>query len=635
MLLLAAGTAGATSRRLLAPALALQSLGSVLAGVAGMIVLVSGDPIGRAFTDELAPRVGVDPLSGFFVAVVALVAAPAAVYAIGYLRDARHPALLAVLTGLFPLTLVGVLVARDPVTLLASWELMSLVPAAAILVAADGPARRRVVFEYLAITHLGGVGVWVAVLMLAERGALSDPAVMTGAGGGAVAVIAVAGLVGFGTKAGLVPLHAWLPRAHPEAPGHVSAVMSGAMVAVAVYGLVRLALEWLGEPRAAVGIAMIALGALSSVAGILYAAVQGRLKRLLAFSTIENMGLVVVGVGGAALLASRGERGWAGVMLAGALLHVANHAVLKALLFLGASSVDRVTGGSPLAGGGLLGRMPWTGTGMLVGGLGLAGIPLLSGFAGEWVILQGLLELARSDDTDVALLGAVAVVAVGVTAGLAALCFASALGVTLLGRPRSPAAAEATDPPPPMTVSVAALAVTCAGLSIAPGLLFGPLVRMAGGSGTSSVSGIGVPGSMLPALAVGVALPVLAFLLVRMRGRPAQTAPAWTCGHVPDPALAWTPAAFVKPLVLILTGVLRPDRHVLVQRRDGIVREVRYVGSVPHLFDRLVYAPIARTATAAGMHARRLQSGSLRAYLTYLVALMMVLLALAHMGALG
>src|SRR5690606_35734494 len=214
----AGGTLLAAWRRTVAAGLWAQAAGMAAVGGAGAASLLAGASAGDRFTGRIGAAVGVDPLSGLFLAIVALGAVPAAVAATAALRGAPGRRALAALMGLFHLALVGVLVARDVTVFLACWELMTIAPAAAILVARPGAPARRAGFESLAITRLGGAGVWVAMLALAERGALDGPAGLAGAGGGAQVLVGVAGLVGFGTKAGLVPLHAWLPRAHPLAP---------------------------------------------------------------------------------------------------------------------------------------------------------------------------------------------------------------------------------------------------------------------------------------------------------------------------------------------------------------------------------------------------------------------------------
>jgi len=635
---LAGGALLAASARWRTAALGVQALGLALVGVAGAWCLLAGRSVGSGFTSGFHPEVGIDPLSGFFIVVVVVIAVPAALYATGYLRGSAHPRALTVLTGLFPLALIGVLVARDATLFLASWELMTLVPAAAILVAHGDEESRRTVFEYLAITHIGGAGVWVAILVLADHGGLGDPAGLASAGAGVQTLVAVSALIGFGTKAGLVPLHSWLPRAHPVAPSHISAVMSGVMVKVALYGIVRVVFGWLGGPPLWVGVALLVMGGLSALVGVTYALFQHDLKRLLAFHTIENVGIITLALGAAAMFVARGEDQWAALALAGALLHSLNHALFKALLFLGAGSIERSVGGLNLDRlGGVLRRMPWTGSAFLVGTVAIAGLPPLNGFASEWVALQALFGLGRQDALGIALAGGLAVAALGATLGLGVLCFAKVIGLVLLGRPRSPEGEAAGEVGVSMRAAVTALSVACIVLGVVPGLLLPSLAELAPGDGSlARGAGFSVAGTSLPTLAIALVLAIGLGLLVLARAhRTAAPAPVWICGQQVDDRLAWTSAAFTKPVLLVLSTVLRPEREVDVLVQAGVVREVRHRGGVPHLFDSLLYGPAVRVALVGASAARRLQSGSLRTYIAYLVGLVILLLLFARAGVLG
>lgn len=624
--------------RRMGAALAVQAAGALLLGAGGAVCALAGRSVGAGFSSGLAPSVGVDPLSGAFLAVVAVVAAPAAIHAVAGLRGVRNAPGIAALTGLFPIVLAGVLCARDVTTFLACWELMTLVPAAAILLAGDAAPRRRTVFEYLAITHIGGAGVWAAMILLAANGALGAPGGLSGAGTALTATVAVAGIVGFGTKAGLVPLHAWLPRTHPLAPPHVSALMSGAMVAVALYGLARLMLEWVGRPAPWMGVLLLALGAASALAGAAYALFQRDLKRLLAFSTVENMGVAAMALAAGALFLAQDDARWAGVALAAAVLQALAHAAAKALMFLSAGSMDRAGGGLRLDRmGGVLARLPSTGGATAVGALTLAGLPLLGVFAGEWLTLQALLRLGRGDEPVPAVAAGLATAALGATVALAAYAFVMVIGLALLGRPRTPGYRDAREVPLAMRAPVVALAGVCALVGVLPGLLAPRLAALAPGAPDLDASaGLSVPGSSLPTLGLTLALAVAIGAIAALRGRRrALPAPVWNCGQDAAPQLEWTAAAFSKPASLAFGAVLRPRREVAVDAPAGVVRGLRHRGEVPHLFDDRVYAPAARGAMAAALVARRLQSGSLRQYVGGLTALVLALLALVRLGVLG
>jgi hydrogenase-4 component B len=616
--------------------LALQALGMACLGVVGAIALFAERRIGAGFTSDVTPRLGVDAMSGAFIAILAVVAVPVLLFAAGYLRGAPAARTVAGLTAAFQIALVGVLAARDPSTLLGFWELMTVVPALTILVARSGARVRRVVYEYLAITHVGGAGVWIAVLVLADHGALGSPGGLASAGSGIQALVAIASIVGFGTKAGLMPMHVWLPRAHPVAPTHVSALMSGVMIKVAMYGLIRALFEWIGPAPLWVGVVVLAIGGLSAVGGVVYALFQHELKRLLAFHSIENVGIIALALGAALVLADRGREELAAIAFAAAILHCLNHAVFKALLFLGAGAFERAAGTLEIDRlGGLLRRLPWTAGAFLVGAAAIAGLPPLNGFASEWLTLQSLTRVGGESAVGVALAGALALAALAATAGLALLCFAKVAGLVLLGPPRTPGAAAAREAPGTMRAATVLLAAWCVMLGVAPGLLIPSFAGIVGDGEHPLHAGISVPGTSLRTLGIVLTLSIVLGVLVAARGRrSAAPAPVWACGQPVEPALLWTSSGFTKTLRLSFATVLRPERVVEVVEADGVVREVRHRARVPHLFDAL-YSPIVRAALASAALARRLQSGSLRLYVAYLAGLVLLMLMLTRAGALG
>ena len=616
--------------------LRVQALGAALLSASGYAVLAGGTSYGRAFASTFSPRVGVDPLSGFFLGTLGLVAAAALWFASDYLRPVARSRAVGALSSVFVLAMAGLFCARDPLLLLGSWELMTLVPAAVILVAADPDRRLRgTVFTYVAFTHVGGAGTWVAVLLLANAGAIGHPGVVA-AGSSLQIGVAVAALIGMGTKVGLAPLHVWLPRAHPIAPAPISALMSGVMIKAGIYLLIRALVEWLGPLPIWYGALVIGLGGLSAVGGVLYALFQHDLKRLLAFHSIENIGIIVLGLGACLVLRARGAEGWAAIALAAALLHTVNHAVFKSLLFLGAGAFERVVGSLELDRlGGLLRRMPWTGGAFFIGAAAIAGLPPLNGFASEWLTLQALLHVPAYGAVGDGVVGAVALGALAATAALAVFCFVKVIGLVLLGPPRRDRIAAATEAPPGMTVPLLALALTCVVLGVAPGLLFGSLRGLApwAASGPTRI-GLDVPGTgSLPTVGIAAVLLGSTIVLAGLRrGRAAAPAPTWACGQLVEPRLRWSSAGFTKPLRLVLEVLLRPERDITVTRRTGVVQEVSYEGRVPHLIEERIYSPVGRWSMSAAARIRRLQSGSVGTYVGYLIGLVVLALVAARTG---
>jgi hydrogenase-4 component B len=369
--------------------------------------------------------------------------------------------------------------------------------------------------------------------------------------------------------------------------------------------------------------------------------VQHELKRLLAFSSIENVGIIALALGAAILLRSRGELVWADLAFAAALLHTANHAAFKALLFLAAGAFGQAAGSLELDRlGGLLRRMPWTGWTFMIGCAAIAGLPPLNGFVSEWMTLQALLHVGYSDAAGFAAAGALAASALAATAALALYCFVKVVGLVLLGPPRTPEVAAATERPPATRGAVALLAAACVLLGALPGLVLPTLAGLGNASASRPESQVGLelPGTGgLPTLALLVALAAVGAVLLRWiaAGRRSAPAPAWVCGQRVEPSLNWTSAGFTKPLRLVLESVLRPEREIEIRREGALVQEVRYEAEVPHLFDTVLYAPAHRASLRAARVARRLQSGSLRAYILYLLGLVLVLLTVVRLGGIG
>jgi hydrogenase-4 component B len=616
-----------------------QAAGATFVAVAGFWTLASGTAVGDGFTSAMTAQVGVDGLSGFFLGTLGVVAAPAAVFSIRYLTPTAQGRVVASLTAWFVLALALVVCARDPLTFLFGWEVMTLLPAVVILVARRADrATRRTVFTYVGITHLGGAGTWIAILLLAESGAVGGQGTLS-SGSGLQIGIALAALIGMGTKAGIAPLHVWLPRTHPIAPAPVSALMSGVMIKVAIYGLVRVLVDWVGVLPSWVGVLVLAAGAFSAVAGVVYALFQHELKRLLALHSIENVGIIVLGIGACLLLRSAGAPEWAAFALGAALLHTLNHALFKALLFLGAGAFERAAGALELDQlGGLLRRMPWTGAAFLLGAAAIAGLPPLNGFASEWLTLQALLHVPAYGGVGSGLAGAIALAALAGTAALAVFCFVKVVGLVLLGAPRREGTATALESPWPMRAALTMLAAGCVVLGVAPGFLFGKLVELAPWPAQApSAAGLPLPGTgSLPTPGIAIVLVAFTAGFVLLRGRrSAAPAPSWACGQLVEPQLRWTSAGFTKPLRLVLEAVLRPGRAIAVVSVGGVVQAISYHGYVPHLIEDRLYRPAARVSLGLAVHARRLQSGRLGVYIAYLIALVLVLLLAARVGMIG
>lgn len=616
-------------------------------GVAGLIAGVaalSGLEF-RARLPGLLPGAGVqialDPLGGWFVAVTGGVLAAAAVYGIGYAGGGHGPSGRGVQAAL-PVFAVAVLLvpaAGSVSTLLVLWELMAL--ASLLLILAEHRTRPAVAeagWWYAALTHAGFVAILLGLLLFAAqaggdsfaelRAADLSPALR-----GTVFVLVLAG---FGSKAGLVPLHVWLPRAHAEAPSPVSAMLSAAMVNLGVYGVIRVGFDLLGGGSRWWWLLVLALGAVSALYGILQAAVAADLKRLLAYSTVENMGLVFLALGAAGIFSTSGAAALAALALAAALLHVLNHAGFKALLFAAAGGVLRATGTRDLdALGGLRSRMPATTILFAVGALGAAALPLGNGFVSEWLLLQSLVHAVPAGGVVTAVAMPVAVAVVALTAGLALATFVKALGVGFFARPRSAAAAAATESPPAMLAAAGLLAAACIGFGLAPAAV-GPALAQAVGTAThdpAEVLGGGVGlrlagiastvSPLLIAVAVLVALAGCALLVRLVSGRVVRrrAVALWDCGvGAPTERMQYTATSFAEPLQRVFDDVLAPETDVDVTPHTEsayLVARVAYQMRVPDRVEHALYAPIITAARRLGRLGPVLANGSVHRYLAY------------------
>lgn len=630
--------------RVRAAATGVCTAGIGVCGVVAGVAALGGAGL-RVWLPWLLPlagvRLSVDPLGGLFLAVAGAVVATAAVYGIGYVGGGHGPRGRGAQASLplFGWALLLVPCADSISTFLVTWELVALT--SLLLVLAEHQRRLRVAeagLWYAAMTHLGLVAILVGLATFgAATGGESFDALRSGhlspITQGLIFVLVFAGC---GSKAGLVPLHVWLPRAHPEAPSHVSMMLSAAMVNLGVYGVLRFGVDLLGGGSRWWWLLVLGAGAVSALYGILQAAVATDLKRLLAYSTVENMGLVFVGVGASGVLRTSGAPGLAALAMAAALLHVVNHAGFKALLFGAAGSVLRATGSRDLdALGGLRSRMPVTTALFALGALGAAALPSGNGFVSEWLLLQSLVHAVPSGGVTTALVMPAAVAVVALTAGLSVATFVKAVGVGFFARPRSDSAATASESPRVMVAMMGVLAVGCVGLAVAPGALGPALTRavdtatpVAGGqlSGGVTVRLAGITSTLSPLLIIvavlAAVLIVAATARLASRGvRRRRAAALWDCGAGPPTArMEYTATSFAEPLQRVFDDVLAPETDVDVTpyaESRYIVERVRYHGRIPDRIEHQLYRPVMVAARIIGRGGRMLANGSVHRYLGY------------------
>lgn len=591
-----------------------------------------------------------DPLGGFFMALVGAVAIPVGLYWIGYARHEQAGRVPLVVLPLFVAGLLMVPAAGSVTTFLLAWELMAAASLVLVLTGHNRVEVRSAALFYAAMTQLGFVALLIGLLVLSASVGSDRYSALAHAPQAVRDVVFALTVVGFGSKAGLLPLHAWLPRAHPEAPSPVSALMSAAMVNLGVYGIVRFDLQLLGPGPRWWGVVLLVIGGASALYGVLQATVAADLKRLLAFSTIENMGLISVALGAATLFADSGAHAAATVATTAAMLHLIAHAAFKALAFLGAGSVLAATGLRDLDRlGGLAHRMPATTLLFGLAALGATGLPLGAGFVSEWLLIQSLAHAASDHNTMVSLLAPLGVGVVALTTGLAVAAMVKAFGIGFLARPRSAEAEAAHEAPASMLIGSVLAASACLVLAVAPAVLapvlwrvldeipaagaiaftdFGTMVRLPGLSGSI---GPGLLAAALVAATVGAT--GLTWWRRRSRPQPAVL-PLWACGaDLLTARMQYTATSFGEPLQRVFDNVLRPDTDIEVTHRSEsryLIEAVRYRSRVVDTIEEHLYAPVIRALGTLAALVRGAHTGSVHLYLTYGALGVLVVLAVAR-----
>ena len=618
----------------------LTTLGCAAGLVPAVRVLVGGPAVGVSW-EMGAPggtwAFGIDSLSAVFLVVVLGVGLANVLYGIAYLapeRAHRPVGSAHLLTGLFLAAMALVVTAQAIMPFLVAWELMALTAYLLVVFEDEQADVRRAGLVYLAATHIGTLALVAMFALWGTRagGFTFDAFARASLPASGAAVLSLA-LVGFGLKAGLVPLHFWLPGAHASAPSHVSGLMSGVMIKTGIYGLLRV-ISLVGAVPAWWGWTVLTLGILSGVLGVLWALAQHDLKRLLAYHSIENIGIILLGMGAGALGVAYQAPAVAVLGFAGAVLHTVNHALFKSLLFLGAGAVFRATGTRAIDQlGGLARRMSWTWVAFLVGSVAIIGLPPLNGFVSEWLVYQGLLRGGLAvGPVRVAVLGVAALALIG---GLALACFAKVGGVVFLGEPRSAAAEQGREQTAGYLLPMAALALACAVIGFLPSVAVQPVLAVAGSIAGASLETLQPTLGPVVRAAWGISLVsggVVLLLIVGWAWRRAlerRRSPAWSetwaCGYVGStPRMQYTAASFAAPLLQAFG------------RAAGVRTERTPAAFHTHPVDLVlegVVLPAWRQVWRAAEAIRPVQQGRLHTYLLYIIGVLLALLLYLWLGA--
>jgi hydrogenase-4 component B len=591
----------------------------------------------------------IDALAGFFLTVINLGGAAASLFAIGYGRHEHAPQRVLPFYPAYLAAMNLVVMADDAFSFLVSWEFMSLTSWALVISNHELRENMRAGFVYLLMASFGTLTLLLAFGLLAGSGGnYAFDAIRAAPPAGTVAALVfILALTGAGSKAGLVPLHAWLPLAHPAAPSHVSALMSGVMTKVAVYGFLRIVFDLLGTPDWWWSMVVLAVGGITAVMGVLYALMQRDLKRVLAYSTIENIGIIFAALGLALAFKTEGLAWAAALALTAGLFHVFNHALFKSLLFFGAGSVLNATGTRDMeALGGLIHRMPHTAIVFLTGCVAISALPPLNGFVSEWLTFQAILQSPQLPSWGLKLMVPAVGALLALSAALAAACFVRAFGITFLGRARSTGAAGAHETDNNSLAAMYGLGLICLIAGILPGVfidaLSGVVQSLVHGrmpvqasvewlsivpiaEGRSSYNGLLVFLFMVASGAIS------AFAIHRLASDRLRRGPAWGCGF-PDAGIAtqYSADSFAQPIRRVFGTVVFQAREIGEMPPPGSMAPARLTVQVRDLIWDYAYAPIAAGVSLAADRLNYLQFLTIRSYLSLVfTALVLLLLALA------
>jgi hydrogenase-4 component B len=628
-------------------------------GICAIALLISlrfllGDPpAASVLTLPLGlPWIGVhlrlDALAAFFLIIVNLGSALASVYGLGYGRheEAPHRVL-----PFFPVFIAGmnlVVLADDAFTFLLSWEFMSITSWALVMAHHRDKGNRRAGYIYLVMASFGTLALLLAFGLLAGQNGSYEFSMIRAADHTqlTVGLVLVLLLLGAGSKAGLVPLHVWLPLAHPAAPSHVSALMSGVMTKVAIYGFIRVVFDLLGEPTWWSSIVVLVLAGVTMVLGILSALMETDLKRLLAYSTIENIGIIFVSLGLALAFQANGMEWAAALALTAALFHALNHSIFKSLLFFGAGAVLTATGERDLGKlGGLIHRMPVTSFAFLIGCVAISALPPLNGFASEWLIFQAILQSPVLPQWGLKIMLPAVGGLLAFSAALVAACFVRAFGTAFLSRPRTAAAEQAREVDRYSLAAMLSLVALCVLTGILPGLVIDSIspvteallgARMPAQADLPWLSIVPIAESrssyngLLVLLFMASSASLAAYVIHRFASRAVRRSPPWGCGFPGlTPTMQYTPDSFAQPLRRIFGTLAFQARERVEMPRPGDLRPARLTVEMRDLIWDGLYAPIGIVIGFAADHLNRLQFLTIRRYLSFvflsLVSLLLVL----------
>lgn len=599
-------------------------------------------------------NIKVDLLSAFFVFIISLVALLSSIYSIGYMRQfygKYNIGLFGFFYNIFIASMLLVVTSNDALYFLVVWELMSLVSYFLVIFEHDHKENIKAGFLYFIMTHIATGGIILAfMLIFSATGSFDFDAIRVASANISpfyFAVISLLMLAGFGTKAGIIPLHIWLPEAHPAAPSQVSALMSGVMIKTGIFMIIRLFFDVIPSNAMWFGMLVLVLGAISSLLGVLYAITEHDIKRLLAYHSVENIGIILMGLGSSLIFISSRNLPLAALAFAAALFHTMNHAIFKALLFLGAGSVVSATHTRNIEEyGGLIKKMPYTALFFLIGSVAISALPPFNGFASEWLTYQALFAGAGTFGIFEKSIFIFAIVSLAFTGGLAAACFVKAFGVTFLAKSRSHESERAEESDKTLLSGMSVLALLCLILGVFSNqvvvflgnitkdlsIFSGDISSLASAGDAIIVRDGYASLSMIWVLILMVLFTAITYFAVKKISGACKEKiyGTWDCGASLNPRMEITATSFSRSIISMFSGILKPTKQIDIEYHDANVRyftkSSTVILGISNVYKNYIYGPLTAVIIRISDVAKRIQCGNVNLYLLYIFATVIALL---------